>query len=73
MTNEIDFTELKQEVMNAWDTQGVNYLNEELYPDRLDSTIKLEYQEILDDPTRCIQELGFDNFSDYMISKNKEA
>ena len=76
MNNQIDFTELQEEVIAQWEKDGVDYSYiETITTDpcpMYQSYIKEEYQDILDDPNQCIAVLGFDKFSDYMQSKNKE-
>lgn len=71
---EIDITDLQEEVMAAWDDRGEPYTeSHQIDVGRWEETIKPDYLDILSNPLFCIQELGFDSFSAYMSSKNKEA
>jgi hypothetical protein len=69
----IDFTELQDEAIAQWDKDGVDYsYTETITTDpcpMYQSYIRDEYQDILDDPMRCLVVLGFDKISDYLRSK----
>lgn len=70
----LDLTQLHDEVIEQWDKEGTDYLDSnEIYHGKFEHTIKPEYQDILNNPKSCIEELGFDTFADYMASKNEET
>jgi len=77
MSNEIDMTELQDEVIAQWDKDGVDYsYTETITTDpcpMYQSYIRDEYQAILDDPMQCLQQLGYDKISDYLRDKNLEG
>lgn len=75
MHHTIDFSDLRQEVLDKWESDGVDYLRhenngfQEPDPSFYETFIKPDYDSILDDPMACIAELGFTKMSDYIASK----
>jgi len=71
----IDFTNLQNEVIDHWDEEGIEYFSTENNgfdspdPTHYETTILPEFQEILDDPMECIEDLGFSSISQYIESK----
>jgi len=72
---EIDFTNLKNDVIDHWENEGTKYFSTENNgfdePDstHYEMTVLPRYQDILDDPITCIYELGFSSISSYIESK----
>lgn len=70
MTSIIDLTELQDQVIEYWNSIGLNYsYSEAVVTDpcpMYQTYIRDEYQDILNDPFSCINQLGFNSFSQYM-------
>lgn len=69
----IDTTELQNQVIEHWENEGVKYFEHETQTGAsvppggfTESVIKTQYQEILDDPMACLEELGYESFSQYV-------
>lgn len=58
----VDFRDLQNEVIDHWENKG------EVYFKHIDgeTIIKPEYAEALDDPNKCLAELGYRSFSEYV-------
>lgn len=75
MPNQIDFTDLENELMDYWNDLGVHYCDRVNVgfsppdPDFYQTYILPKFQEILDDPMICIAILGFDSIANYLLSK----
>lgn len=76
----VDFSQLQEEVQAHWESNGIEFLDHDYQsgpnlPDGgfMESTVKPEYQTILDDPMLCIEELGFDSLAEYISDKYEDA
>jgi len=75
MNQKINFTNLRNEVIDHWENEGTKYFLHENNgfdspdPTHYETTILPKYQEILDDPMACIAEIGFESISSYIRSK----
>lgn len=73
----LDFSDLQNEVIEHWAETGVEFSESQNVgfdaPDPVFHTdvIKPEFQEILDDPNRCIEELEYESLSEYIREKTK--
>ena len=53
------------------ENEGVEYFDSVTIDEyKSETNIKEKYQEILDDPNRCLEELGYDSLSQYVADKN---
>lgn len=74
----IDFTELRDEVIEMWENEGLSvyqYDNNgfnEPGATYWEATFVEPYDSILSSPLDCIRELGFESISEYIRSKNAE-
>lgn len=76
----LDFTDLQNEVVEYWGDSGVEYLDYHFITGSnippggyTESSIKPHCEAILDDPIACINELGFNKISQYIVFKSQEA
>lgn len=76
--NTIDFSNIQQDVMTLWETQGKEYLEyhfntgRNLPPEGFTETSILPWaQIILDSIDLCLEELGFDSIASYIQHKEQ--
>lgn len=76
----VDFSQLQEEVQEYWESNGIEFLDHDYQsgpniPEGgfTETSIKPEYQTILDDPMLCIEELGFSSLSEYVDSKREDT
>jgi predicted alpha/beta hydrolase family esterase len=73
----IDFSQLREEVLQHWENTGVPAFDTENVgftapdPEKWITTVKEEFQFILDNVYLCIAELGFTSISAYLASKQE--
>lgn len=76
VTAQIDFSELQNEVMEHWESQGIEFQGRDMVTDdpypMYETFVKEEYDAILDNPMACLSELGFEKLSDYLAAKRAE-
>jgi len=71
----LDFTDLQNDVIDYWDEEGTTYFSienngfNEPGSFHYETTILPKFQNTLDDPMACIEELGFSSISQYIGSK----
>lgn len=68
----MNHTDLQNQVIDHWENEGVMYFTHEtqsgpnIPPGGFSETfIKPEYQEILDDPQQCAEELGYNSVEEW--------
>jgi len=67
--NTVDLTELQEEVMDVWETNGIKYFEQDTETGHI--MVKPHYEDCLNDVHTCVNILGYEKVSQYIAAKNE--